>query len=200
MPSTLSRRSRNIPPALLTRTSRRECRPRNSSARRRTSACDERSARKNSTDGLSASRRIRSTVVSPFSRSLPTTPTAAPRRVSASAVTAPIPEVAPVTRQTLPSMARSAPTTINASPPGPNRGFGPDTQAVDDESAPLGPPSRAFTKKHHSYHKEGGIVRENIFRGGSPQPPQTPPRRSTRRPPRLDRREPEQRLDFLAGP
>src|SRR5258707_14298414 len=42
----------------------------------------------------------------------------APRRASSSAVTAPMPEVAPVTRHTLPLMLRSVATTITSSPLG----------------------------------------------------------------------------------
>src|SRR5262245_36539913 len=109
MPSTLSRLWAKSAPALLTRTSSRACHSRKSRARRRTSACDDRSATRCSTEGLPVFCRIDSAVASHRSRLRPTSTTRAPRRASSRAVTSPMPAVAPVTRQVLPAIDVSWP-------------------------------------------------------------------------------------------
>src|SRR5262249_1326685 len=73
-------------------------------ARRRISACEDRSATRYSTAGLPVARRIASAVLSQRSRLRPTRTTVAPRRASSRAVTSPMPAVAPVTRQVLPAI------------------------------------------------------------------------------------------------
>src|SRR5512134_563366 len=88
-------------PALFTSTWIRGSCSRRRAARPRTCSWEERSARHSSTFGLPLSRRSRARAASPRSRLRPTATTRAPWRSRPRAISSPIPEVAPVTTQTL---------------------------------------------------------------------------------------------------
>src|SRR2546425_1263205 len=136
-PSSVRARSPMISPALLTSTSTRGSAVASSAASMRTARCDARSATKSATSELWLRCLISVTARSPVSCVRHTTATVAPARASASAVSLPIPELAPVTMQVFPLMGVLDCTTIGDSGHGQAR-RGPGSPGANLGQQPLG--------------------------------------------------------------
>src|SRR3984885_5447741 len=113
-PSAVSWRRGEITPALLTRTSSRPCRPRTSPASRRTCARLDRSAVMTSTWASGTRPGISAPAGARRAASRPTMTIVAPSEASRSAVSLPIPLLAPVTRQVVPDIAPTRPPVLGA--------------------------------------------------------------------------------------